>query len=101
MSSPAASLGHPRRRAHRRLGAHPGAARDAQRDRRRRLPRRGARRAPSPTRTASRTSSATTSLLARDDIDAIYNALPNHGHAPWTIEALQPASTCCARSRWR
>jgi len=28
-------------------------------------------------------------LMARDDIDAIYNALPNHGHAPWTIKALQ------------
>src|SRR5258706_13653472 len=28
-------------------------------------------------------------LLARDDIDAIYNALPNHGHAPWTVKALQ------------
>ncbi len=27
-------------------------------------------------------------LIARDDIDAIYNALPNHGHAPWTIKAL-------------
>src|SRR5882672_3299537 len=27
-------------------------------------------------------------LMARDDIDAIYNALPNHGHAPWTIKAL-------------
>jgi xylose dehydrogenase (NAD/NADP) len=28
-------------------------------------------------------------LVARDDIDAIYNALPNHGHAPWTIRAVQ------------
>jgi len=28
-------------------------------------------------------------LMERDDIDAIYNALPNHGHAPWTIEALR------------
>lgn len=27
-------------------------------------------------------------LIARDDIDAIYNALPNHGHAPWSIRAL-------------
>src|SRR5687767_15092147 len=27
-------------------------------------------------------------LMARDDIDAIYNALPNHGHAPWTVRAL-------------
>jgi len=27
-------------------------------------------------------------LIAREDIDAIYNALPNHGHAPWTIKAL-------------
>jgi xylose dehydrogenase (NAD/NADP) len=27
-------------------------------------------------------------LMARDDIDAIYNALPNHGHAPWTVKAL-------------
>lgn len=27
-------------------------------------------------------------LLARDDIDAVYNALPNHGHAPWTVRAL-------------
>lgn len=27
-------------------------------------------------------------LVARDDIDAIYNALPNHGHAPWTVKAL-------------
>jgi len=28
-------------------------------------------------------------LMARDDIDAVYNALPNHGHAPWTIEAVK------------
>jgi D-xylose 1-dehydrogenase (NADP+, D-xylono-1,5-lactone-forming) len=28
-------------------------------------------------------------LIARDDIDAIYNALPNHGHAPWSIKAMQ------------
>jgi len=28
-------------------------------------------------------------LMARDDIDAIYNALPNHGHAPWSIKAMQ------------
>lgn len=27
-------------------------------------------------------------LIARDDIDAIYIALPNHGHAPWTVKAL-------------
>jgi D-xylose 1-dehydrogenase (NADP+, D-xylono-1,5-lactone-forming) len=27
-------------------------------------------------------------LVARDDIDAIYNALPNHGHLPWTLKAL-------------
>jgi len=28
-------------------------------------------------------------LVVRDDVDAIYNALPNHGHAPWTLEALR------------
>lgn len=27
-------------------------------------------------------------LMARDDVDAVYNALPNHGHAPWTVKAL-------------
>lgn len=27
-------------------------------------------------------------LMRRDDVDAVYNALPNSGHAPWTIEAL-------------
>ena len=27
-------------------------------------------------------------LIAREDIDAIYNALPNHGHMPWTVKAL-------------
>jgi predicted dehydrogenase len=27
-------------------------------------------------------------LIERDDIDAIYNALPNHGHAPWSIRAM-------------
>lgn len=27
-------------------------------------------------------------LMAREDIDAVYNALPNHGHAPWTVKAL-------------
>jgi predicted dehydrogenase len=28
-------------------------------------------------------------LIAREDIDVLYNALPNHAHAPWTIRALQ------------
>ena len=27
-------------------------------------------------------------LMQREDIDAIYNALPNHGHLPWTVQAL-------------
>lgn len=27
-------------------------------------------------------------LVARDDIDVIYNALPNHAHAPWAVRAL-------------
>ena len=28
-------------------------------------------------------------MLARQDIDAIYNPLPNHLHVPWTIKAIQ------------
>ncbi len=28
-------------------------------------------------------------LLERDDIDAIYNPLPNDGHSPWSIKALE------------
>ena len=28
-------------------------------------------------------------MLARDDIDAIYNPLPNHLHVSWTIKAMQ------------
>ncbi len=28
-------------------------------------------------------------MLARQDIDAIYNPLPNHLHVPWTIRAMQ------------
>mgnify|MGYP001555920233 CR=1 FL=1 len=28
-------------------------------------------------------------LLAADDIDAVYNPLPNHLHVPYTIKALQ------------
>jgi xylose dehydrogenase (NAD/NADP) len=27
-------------------------------------------------------------LIARDDIDAVYIALPNHAHLPWTLAAL-------------
>ena len=40
-------------------------------------------------------------LLDDPNIDAIYNPLPNHLHVPWTVRALVPASTCCARSRLR
>jgi predicted dehydrogenase len=28
-------------------------------------------------------------LLERDDIDAIYNPLPNDGHSPWSIKAME------------
>ncbi len=28
-------------------------------------------------------------LLADTEVDAIYNPLPNHGHVPWTIKAIQ------------
>jgi D-xylose 1-dehydrogenase (NADP+, D-xylono-1,5-lactone-forming) len=28
-------------------------------------------------------------LLERDDIDAIYNPLPNDGHSPWSIRAME------------
>lgn len=28
-------------------------------------------------------------LIARDDVDVVYNALPPAGHAPWTIAALE------------
>ena len=35
-------------------------------------------------------------LLADPAVEAVYNPLPNHLHVP-----PKPASTCCARSRWR
>src|SRR5215831_3857931 len=28
-------------------------------------------------------------LLADANVDAIYNPLPNHGHAPWTVAAMR------------
>nr|QQZ48796.1 Gfo/Idh/MocA family oxidoreductase [Phenylobacterium glaciei] len=37
-------------------------------------------------------------LIARPDIDAVYNALTPSRHADLSIAALQAASTCCVRS---
>ena len=41
-------------------------------------------------------------LLASPEIDAVYIPLPNSMHVEWSDRARwRPASTCCARSRWR
>ena len=39
-------------------------------------------------------------LLADPEVEAVYIPLPNRCTS-WSVRAPRPASTCCARSRWR
>ena len=76
--------------------------RRAQHPRRRRQPRSGARRRRTRASGTSRAPSATTrrcSPIRR--IDAVYIPLPNTCTSSGRCAARGPASTCCARSRWR
>jgi predicted dehydrogenase len=39
-------------------------------------------------------------LLARDDVDAVFIATPDHLHAEMTVRALRRASTSSLKFRW-
>ena len=62
----------------------------------------GRRRVASPTSSASRGPRLVRGAPRRSDVDAVYIPLPNHLHARVDDRAPpRPASTSCARSRWR
>ncbi len=94
-------MGPDRRQRCRRDADDPGDAPARPRGGRRSATRRRSGRRPTRSATGSRSAAPSRTLVARDDVDAVYISTMNDLHRDHTIPRPRPASTSCARSRWR